>query len=183
MVMRSRFFVAGAAVLFGVVVAHVLDGLAEISEQDHHFETAAHAQGSGFLPWMVTGLLVIAAMMLVRRLPARLNPLLVALPFLAWAVQEATERVGSGESLPFQPNSLKHIALGVLLQLPVALFIYLLVRVAIVVVRRLAGVFPQPEPDRRDTRARFGDRRGFATKISTLARGSPTRGPPVLVSI
>jgi hypothetical protein len=182
-VIRSRSLVAGAAILFGVVVAHVLDGFAEVSEEGHHLEAVAHRHGWSFSPWIATALVVIGVVVLARRLPPGLNPLLVALPFFAFAVQEATERIGGGESLPFESSSLKHIALGVLLQLPVALFIYLLVRVALIVVRRLAGAFALPAPDEKDTRGRFGERRGYAPKISALARGSPTRGPPLFVAV
>lgn len=183
-VKRSRTLVASAAIFFGAVAAHLLDGFAGVSEEHHHLEALAHEHVSSLAwPWIVTALLVIGVALFVRRLPTRLNPLLVALPILAWAVQEATERVSGGESLPFESNSLKHIALGLLLQLPVAVFTYLLVRVAIVVVRKLAGSFVERVPGREDTRARLGTRRGFVPKISIVARGSPTRGPPLLVAV
>lgn len=180
-VMRFRSLFAGAAVLFGVVVPHLLDGFAQVSEQDHHLEAVTQGHGSGLPPWMAT-LLVIGVVVFARPLPTRLKPLLVALPFISWAVQETTERAGGGESLPFSSNSLKHIALGLVVQLPVALFIYFLVRVAIVVVRKIAAPLSRETAVRADPGGSLQACRGFVPTISVMARGSPTRGPPLLVT-
>lgn len=118
----------------------------------------------------MTALLALAVVVAVSRLPRRFSPLLAALPFFARAILEATERLGGRESLPFENDSLKHIALGLLLQIPFALFIFLLVRVAVVVVLRLVGSFVRPAPTRRETSGHSGARRGFVPKISIAAR-------------
>lgn len=131
----------------------------------------------------MTALLALAVVVAVSRLPRRFSPLLAALPFFARAILEATARLGGRESLPFENDSLKHIALGLLLQIPFALFIFLLVRVAVVVVLRLVGSFVRPAPTRRETSGHSGARRGFVPKISIVARGSPTRGPPLLLAV
>ncbi len=177
-----RILLASAAVLSGALAAHLIDGVVEMSGEHHDLEAVPHEHVSQVVsPWFITVLLVLVVALAVSHLPRRLNPLLTVLPFLAWIVQEGSERLGGAESLPFESNALKHFALGLLVQVPVALFIYLLVRIAVVVVRRLGGSFPQERNGRRDDGGRFGSRPGFLPKITIVARGSPTRGPPLLV--
>jgi hypothetical protein len=75
------------------------------------------------------------------------------------------------------------ITLGLLLQLSIALFLYLLVRVAVVALRKLASRLLRTAAVRSNTNGQLQPRRGFVPKISVMARGSPTRAPPLLVAI
>jgi hypothetical protein len=63
---------AASAVLFGVVVAHVLDGFAKVSEQHEHVEGIAHGHAWSPVPWIATALLVIGVALLATKLPSRL---------------------------------------------------------------------------------------------------------------
>ncbi len=134
--------------------------------------------GGSLNPWIVTSVLVVIGMLLVRRVANRFTPALALLPFVAWSLQEATERIGGGEALPFATSSIKHIAVGLLLQVPVALIVYLLVRVAVAVVHRLVRAFARPRLRASDAAKPTRERKGFSPRVSVLVRGSPTRGPP-----
>lgn len=120
--------------------------------------------------------------MTVPRLPRRFTPLLALLPLAAWLLQEAAERLVGTESMPFA-ISVKHIALGLLVQVPIALLIYFLVRVAVAVVRKLAQSFAEHPLPRPEAFRPTGAREGFTPRISIVARGSPTRGPPLFVDV
>lgn len=182
--MRDQLPIVLALIVLGSVSAHLLDGVWGLSEAHGHIEGGIEGHGSSLWPAIIVPLLVGCSAAALRRVSTRLQAgLLVVLPFVAWMAQEATERLRGAESLPFESNPLKHIALGLLVQIPVALFIYLAVRAAIVVAHKLHAAFVQPIARGTDTGGDVGARRGFTPKISVLARGSPTRGPPLLVSI
>ncbi len=102
------------------------------------------------------------------------------LPVVGFVLQELVERMAAGASFPWWMVLQPTFRVGVLLQLPFALVVFVVARLLLRVAERVAAVFrgEVPEPRRlADTLAWFAVV-ARPLRIAVLAEGHAGRGPP-----
>ena len=98
-----------------------------------------------------------------------------------FACQEHFERLFHDGRFPWDASLHPAFVIGLLLQLPFAVATYLVVRLLLRVVRTLGRLLGTPMPRRVSTRvAPTAWVQVSAPRISVLARGYGSRGPPIL---
>jgi hypothetical protein len=161
--------------------ARPTEGGAEMSER------ASSGQASYLVLFMgilaATTLVAIAARLLLGRLCDRDSDpppsLFFALPPLAFALQEVSERLLHAEAFPFQAAFEPRFLLGLLLQLPFGLLALLVARALLRVVQQIARLFARPKT--AQSTALISSPRGRTLdlpRIPALALGYQQRGPP-----
>ncbi len=155
-------------------------------------ESAERASGgtAGHLTLVIGFLAALALVVLARRLLSRHGrehraPSAVSfalLPPLSFALAEVAERVLHAESFPFQPALEPRFLIGLALQAPFGLLAFLLARLLLPVVERIARALARPRPISGVRRRPPVMRLPIACelpRIPALALGYPQRGPPV----
>jgi len=188
---RLLWLVALLLMAAGSLAAHSLSYLVASARPSESGAELSERASSGQASYLLLFLGILAAtavvataarLLLGRRCGRGSEPppsLFFALPPLAFALQEVSERLLHAEAFPFQAVFEPRFLLGLFLQLPFGLLALLVARALLRVVRQIARLFARPKTGQSTALVSWSPGRTLdLRRIPALALGYQQRGPP-----